>query len=305
VLGVKSDASEADIKRIFRQLATKQHPDKGGNQEEFQRALRAYEVLTDKDLRKAYDEGGEEAVGVLEEARLTMTSEESTQATRLRKQRETYGEGAAQRRHNQWLTAEAKKEAGAALVAALAERAVALQKTKKKAMRKEQRSARDQRKDAAARDKAVNAMINDHPEMTQAAAEAAVDAKKAGEEQAWAAWVARDPSDPVWPTPLESDHKGTWVISDLQRRRELDRGTSGPWKDPYLVQKDTYSSSEEEEEEKEEPEPIGVNTAPSLSIKAGARNSSKPKILPGGKYVWPTNMDTPSLNPDGTPVVWG
>jgi len=61
VLGVKRDASEAEIKKAFRKLAQKYHPDINKNSEaeaKFKEANEAYEVLKDKEKRKRYDQLG-------------------------------------------------------------------------------------------------------------------------------------------------------------------------------------------------------------------------------------------------------
>lgn len=55
VLGVPTDASEADIKKAFRKLASQHHPDKGGDTNKFQQIQEAYEVLGDSDRRYQYD----------------------------------------------------------------------------------------------------------------------------------------------------------------------------------------------------------------------------------------------------------
>lgn len=62
VLGVEKSASEAEIKKAYRKLAIKHHPDKGGDQEVFKEICRAYEILSDPDKRRAYDEYGEEGL---------------------------------------------------------------------------------------------------------------------------------------------------------------------------------------------------------------------------------------------------
>jgi len=54
-LGVQRDATEQDIKKAYRKLASKHHPDKGGDQEQFKRIQGAYEVLSDPDKRMQYD----------------------------------------------------------------------------------------------------------------------------------------------------------------------------------------------------------------------------------------------------------
>src|SRR5688500_1791431 len=60
VLGVSRDASEAEIKRAFRDLARKHHPDvspdDGG--ERFREINEAYTVLSEKDSRSRYDRWG-------------------------------------------------------------------------------------------------------------------------------------------------------------------------------------------------------------------------------------------------------
>jgi curved DNA-binding protein CbpA len=58
-LGVPEDADEATIKKAFRSKAQQAHPDKGGNAEKFGELVRAYEVLSDPERRKTYDETGQ------------------------------------------------------------------------------------------------------------------------------------------------------------------------------------------------------------------------------------------------------
>lgn len=58
ILGVKRDASADDIKKAFRKLARKHHPDAGGSEEKFKEINEAYEVLSDADKRKQYDQFG-------------------------------------------------------------------------------------------------------------------------------------------------------------------------------------------------------------------------------------------------------
>ena len=59
-LGVQRDASADEIKRAYRKLALKHHPDKGGtsNEAKFKEVNEAYQVLSDPKKRAAYDQFG-------------------------------------------------------------------------------------------------------------------------------------------------------------------------------------------------------------------------------------------------------
>ncbi|ETV96704.1 hypothetical protein H310_10021 [Aphanomyces invadans] len=61
-LGVPKTASAADIKKAYRKLALKNHPDKGGDPELFKDITVAYEVLSDPEKRELYDRYGEEGL---------------------------------------------------------------------------------------------------------------------------------------------------------------------------------------------------------------------------------------------------
>src|SRR5581483_4808125 len=63
ILGVPRTASEEDIKKAFRKLARKYHPDVNpgdkSSEEQFKKINEAYEVLSDAEKRKKYDRFGE------------------------------------------------------------------------------------------------------------------------------------------------------------------------------------------------------------------------------------------------------
>ena len=54
-LGVGRGASDDDIKRAYRRMASQHHPDKGGDTQKFQEVEEAYRVLSDAQSRQAYD----------------------------------------------------------------------------------------------------------------------------------------------------------------------------------------------------------------------------------------------------------
>lgn len=67
VLGVSKGASESDIKKAYRKLALKYHPDKNPDnaeaEDKFKEAAEAYEVLSDPEKKSRYDQFGHAGMG--------------------------------------------------------------------------------------------------------------------------------------------------------------------------------------------------------------------------------------------------
>src|SRR3989337_788027 len=65
-LGSERTASDAEVKKAFRQLARELHPDVNDHdpeaEEKFKAAAEAYEVLSDPERRRAYDAYGHEGL---------------------------------------------------------------------------------------------------------------------------------------------------------------------------------------------------------------------------------------------------
>lgn len=66
VLGLQRNASEEEIKKVYRRLAMKYHPDRNPNdkqaEEKFKEVKEAYEILSDPQKRAAYDQFGHAGV---------------------------------------------------------------------------------------------------------------------------------------------------------------------------------------------------------------------------------------------------
>ena len=55
VLGVGENADEQEIKKAYRKLSLRHHPDRGGDAEEFKKINEAYSTLGDKTKRQQYN----------------------------------------------------------------------------------------------------------------------------------------------------------------------------------------------------------------------------------------------------------
>ncbi len=62
-LGIEKKATQDDVKKAFRKLAQKHHPDKGGDEAKFKEITEAYSVLSDDKKRKEYDSYGQTFAG--------------------------------------------------------------------------------------------------------------------------------------------------------------------------------------------------------------------------------------------------
>jgi molecular chaperone DnaJ len=66
VLGVNKDCAEDELKKAYRRLAMKWHPDRNPDnpkaEEHFKEAKEAYEILSDASKRAAYDQFGHAGV---------------------------------------------------------------------------------------------------------------------------------------------------------------------------------------------------------------------------------------------------
>jgi len=58
VLEIDEEADKKAIKKAYYKLASKHHPDKGGNPDEFKKICSAYEILSDPERKRIYDEDG-------------------------------------------------------------------------------------------------------------------------------------------------------------------------------------------------------------------------------------------------------
>ena len=62
MLGLKQGASADEVKKAFRKIAVKEHPDKGGDPNKFRLYTEAYEILSNPEKKELYDKYGMEGV---------------------------------------------------------------------------------------------------------------------------------------------------------------------------------------------------------------------------------------------------
>lgn len=77
VLGVETDSNEDEIKKGYRKMALKFHPDKNSAADaadKFKEIAEAYEILTDPKKRVIYDQFGEEGESLSFPCHLTSSS---------------------------------------------------------------------------------------------------------------------------------------------------------------------------------------------------------------------------------------
>ena len=67
ILQISPNSDPIEIKKAFKRLSLKLHPDKNrtGNKEEFQNVLYAYKILGNPEVRKIYDEQGSEVADMI------------------------------------------------------------------------------------------------------------------------------------------------------------------------------------------------------------------------------------------------
>lgn len=61
-MGVSHKATQDEIRKAFKKLAIKHHPDRGGDAEKFKEVNAANEILSDPEKREMYDKYGLEGL---------------------------------------------------------------------------------------------------------------------------------------------------------------------------------------------------------------------------------------------------
>jgi DnaJ-class molecular chaperone len=108
ILGVKKAAKPDEIRRAYRQLVLKLHPDQSGQEDsaQFRKAQEAYEVLSDPGTRQAYDRSLGERVRVRNTSRSWSSQVTevtySTPASRHFEVREIFRKPASHDAYEEW-----------------------------------------------------------------------------------------------------------------------------------------------------------------------------------------------------------
>lgn len=81
ILGIGRESTLEDVRKAYKRQCMIHHPDKGGARERFEEVGRAYQILSDKALRRTYDHRGMEGVEQLRAREKTAAGEGATSAT--------------------------------------------------------------------------------------------------------------------------------------------------------------------------------------------------------------------------------
>lgn len=66
ILNLNENANSEEIKNNYRRLAKIYHPDKGGNQANFEKINKAYKILSNESCRELYDMHSKDAFNIIE-----------------------------------------------------------------------------------------------------------------------------------------------------------------------------------------------------------------------------------------------
>ena len=56
ILGANERTSQGDLERLYKRMAARRHPDRGGSEDEMKSLNEAYSVLRNAEARREYDE---------------------------------------------------------------------------------------------------------------------------------------------------------------------------------------------------------------------------------------------------------
>ena len=95
IMGIQKNASEEEIRKAFKKLSLKFHPDRNladraNAQKHYAKIATAYEVLSDPDKRRVYDRGGEAGVSEFEQQKSNQKSYEELYKSHWQQRRQVY-----------------------------------------------------------------------------------------------------------------------------------------------------------------------------------------------------------------------